>query len=467
MATISSAGIGSGLNVESLVTGLMSIERQPLSQLQKQQSSYQSKISAIGTLKSALSSLQTAAKALTPSAGQTATASFSAYKATFADSTIASATTSNSAVAGTYSIDVTSLATNQRLALNTTYAAGARALTFGADSSRTLTISLASGSTSTINLDSSQNTLAAVRDAINNANAGASATIVTDTTGKQNLLLTATTGGTANKVTLGGTATFVDPANYVDENNPGTPIAAGSAFTQTQAATDAVVKIQGVSIATSGNTIANALDGINLTVSKTGSTTLTVSRDTSDLKDKLNTFVTAYNNLNSSIKSLGAYDATTKTAAVLNGDTSLRTIQSQVRAALTGTPASLSSNAYKTLSSLGISFQSDGSLTVDSTKFDKAANTDFSAVATAIGAYGSALKTTTTDLLGTGGVISSRTDGLTASTKSISKQIDALNNRLTIIEQTYRAQFTALDTTMASMNTTSTYLTQQLALLSK
>lgn len=461
MATISSAGIGSGLNVESLVTGLMSIERQPLTQLQTQQSSYQSKISAIGSLKSALASLQTAAKALTPTTGQSATASFSAYKATFADTTIASATTSNSAVAGTYSIDVTSLATNQRLALNTTYSSGATALDFGTDSSRTLTLSLASGSTSTITLDSSQNTLAAVRDAINNANAGASATIVTDTSGKQNLLLTATTGGTANTVTLGGTATFIDPAN------PGTPIAASSAFTQTQGASDAVVKIQGVSIATNGNTISNAIDGIDLTVNKTGSTTLTVTRDTSDLKSKLNAFVTAYNNLNSSIKSLGAYDATTKTAAVLNGDSSLRSVQSQVRAALTSVPSGLSGNTYQTLSSMGVSFQSDGSLQVDNTKFDKAASTDFSAVANAIGAYGTALKTTTTNLLGTTGVIASRTDGLNASVKSIGKQIDALNNRLTIIEQTYRAQFTALDTTMTSMNTTSTYLTQQLARLSQ
>lgn len=465
MATLSSAGIGSGLNVESIVTGLMNVERQPLSQLQTQQSSYQSKISAIGTLKSALSSLQSAASALTPTVLQTPTAAFSTFKASVADSTIASATASSSAVAGTYSIDVQSLATNQRLALSKTYDPGARALTFGSDTSRTLTIQVGSGTASTITLDSSQYTLAAVRDAINNANAGASATIVTDTSGKQNLLLTATNGGTANKVTLGGTATFVDPANYSSETSPGTPIAAGSAFAETQAATDAVVKIQGVSIATNGNTISNALDGVDLTVNKVGSTTLTVTRDTSSLKDKLNAFVTAYNNLNSSIKSLGAYDPTTKTGAVLNGDSSLRSIQSQVRSALTSIPSSLSSNTYQTLSSLGVSFQSDGSLQVDSTKFDKAASSDFSAVANAISAYGSALKTSTTNLLGTGGVISSRTNGLNASVTNIGKQIDALNRRLTIIEQTYRAQFTALDTTMASMNTTSTYLTQQLAKL--
>ncbi|MCA0188939.1 MAG: flagellar hook-associated protein, partial [Proteobacteria bacterium] len=140
MATLSSAGIGSGLNVESIVTGLMSIERQPLSKLQSQQSSYQSKISALGTIKSNLSSLQAAAKALTPAIGQSATASFSAYKASLADSSIGTASTTSSAVAGSYSVEVTALATNQRLALGPTYAADAQVLDFGSDSSRTLSI---------------------------------------------------------------------------------------------------------------------------------------------------------------------------------------------------------------------------------------------------------------------------------------------------------------------------------------
>lgn len=458
MASLSSAGIGSGLNVESIITGLMTIEKQPLTQLQSQQSSYQSKISALGTLKSALSALQTAAKALTPATAQSATAAFSAYKASLADSTIGTVSAGSSAVAGTYSVEVTTLATNQRLALGKTYAPGDAVLDFGSDSTRSLTITKGSDSVN-ITLESGQNTLAGVRDAINEAEAGVNATIVTDTNGKQNLLLTATTGGTAAAVSLSGTATFIDP------DAPGSPIAAASAFTQTQAATDAVVKIQGVSIATSGNKITDAVDGITLELTKTGSTTLTVSRDNTDLKSKLDSFVSAYNSLNSSLKSLGAYNATTKTSAILNGDTSLRTIQSQIRAAITETPDSLSGNAIKTLSDMGVSFQADGSLKVDSTKFDKAASTNFSAVATAIGTYGSAVKTTTTNMLGTDGVIASRTNGLNSSIKSIDKRIDSLNARLKTIETTYRAQFTALDTTMTSMSTTSSYLTQQLSIL--
>ena len=463
MATISSAGVGSGLNVESLVSSLMSVEKQPLTTLQTRQSSYQSKISALGTIKSAVATLQTAAKALTPATGSTAAASFSAYKATIADATIASATTSNTAVAGTYAIDVASLATNQRLALGKTYSAGDPVIDFGSASSATLTVTKGTGSsatTSTITLDSSANSLAGVRDAINKADAGVSASIVTDTSGKQNLLLTATTGGTASAVSIGGTANFIDPAAA------GSPVAASSAFNETLAAADAVVKIQGVSIATKGNTITDAVDGVTLNLTKVGSTSLTVTRDNADLKSKLDTFVNAYNSLNASLKSLTAYNTTTKTAAVLNGESSLRSLQGALRTTLSTPPSELSGATMKTLTDIGISFQSDGTLKIDSTKFDKAASTNFSATAAVIGAYGSAVKDTTTSILASNGVIASRTDGLNSTIKSIGNQIDAFETRLTAIEKTYRAKFTALDQSMASMTTTSSYLSQQLTMLS-
>ena len=459
MTTISSAGVGSGLNIESIVTALMSVEKQPLNNLEKRQNTYESKISALGTLKGALSALQTAAKALTPASAQSATAAFSGFKATLADSTIATATTTSAAVAGTYSVDVGALATNQRLALGKTYDAGAAVLDFGTDTSRTLTLTKG-GTAVDITLDTSQNTLAGVRDAINKASAGVNATIITDASGKQNLLLSATDGGTANAVSVSGTAAFIDPAN------PSTPIAAASAFNQTQAATDASVKIQGISIATTGNKITDAIDGVTLELTKTGTTNLTVTRDNTDLKGKLETFVNAYNSLNSSIKSLGAYNSATKTAAALNGDSTLRSVQGQIRTALTSVPADLASNPLKTLSDIGISFQSDGTLKLDSTKFEKAASTNFSATANAIGAFGSAIKTTTTGLLASNGVIASRSDGLSSSVKALDRQMQAMENRLTIIEKNYRARFTALDTTMTSMSTTSSYLGQQLTLLS-
>lgn len=460
MASISSAGIGSGLNVESLVTGLMAVEQQPLTRLQTQQSSYQSKISALGTLKSALSSLQAAAKAMTPAIGQSATTALKSYAASFSDSTVASATISGSAVAGNYSLEVKSLIANQSQAFVNSYGAGDTVVA----TPGTLTFTTGSGAsakTTSLTLDSSQTSLSAVRDAINGANAGVSASIVTDSQGKQNLLMTATTAGTPGAVTIGGTAEFADP------NNVGSTIAANAAFKVTQAATDATVMFQGVEItSTTGNTINNAIDGVTLNLTKTGTTTLTVTQDNSSLKSKLDSFISAYNSLNSSIKSLGAYNATTKTGSVLTGDASLRSIQTQVRSAITSIPAGLASNSIKNLSEMGVSFQADGSLSVDSTKFSAAVDKNFDAVATAISGYSSAVQTATTNLLSSRGVISSRTDGLNASINSISKQIDTLNTRLTAIEKRYRSQFTALDSTIASMNSTSSFLTQQLKSLS-
>jgi flagellar hook-associated protein 2 len=222
MTTISSAGVGSGLNIESIVTALMSVEKQPLNNLEKRQNTYESKISALGTLKGALSSLQTAAKALTPAGAQSATAAFSGFKANLADSTIATASATSAAVAGTYSIEVGALATNQRLALGKTYDAGAAVLDFGTDTSRTLTLTKG-GTAVDITLDTSQNTLAGVRDAINKASAGVNATIITDASGKQNLLLSATDGGTANAVSISGTAAFIDPANPGRRSRPPAP----------------------------------------------------------------------------------------------------------------------------------------------------------------------------------------------------------------------------------------------------
>ncbi|MCE1186574.1 MAG: flagellar filament capping protein FliD [Rhodocyclales bacterium] len=417
MATLSSAGIGSGLNVESLISGLMQIERQPLTSLQTQQSTAQSKISALGTIKSNLASLQNAAKALTPTTLQTATSALSNYTAALTDTTIGSASATSSAVPGTYSIEVTALANEQRYQLGKSYASTDAVIDFGGASTKTL--SFTKGSTTVnVTLDTTQNTLGGIRDAINKAGTGLNATVVTGTDGKQNLLLSAATGGTANTVSIGGTAQFID------SSNPSSPIAASSAFNQTQAATDAVVKVQGVSISTAGNTITGAVDGVTLNLTKTGTTTLTVSRDTSALQTKLQTLVNSYNTLNSS-----------------------------------------TSSSIKQLADIGVSFQTDGSLSLDTAKFSKAATTDFAATASVIAYYSKALKSDATAMLDTNGTLTNRTTGLNSTVKNLGKQIDAMNTRLTRIENNYRSQYTALDKAMSSMSTTSSYLTQQLALL--
>lgn len=463
MASISSLGTGSGLDLESIVSSFMAVEKRSLTALSKREVSYQSTISSLGSLKGALSALQTAASTLTPAVDQTATAKFSAYSANVADSAIVSVATSGSAVAGSYSLEVTALASAQRQALGTTYGATDPVIDFGGNATRTLTLTKGSGPSASsvdITLDSTKNTLGELRDAINKAAAGVSAVIVTGADNKQNLLLTATDTGTANTVALSGNANFVDPGG-------GAAIAASSAFSTTQAATDAAAKINGIAVSASGNTLTTAVDGltINLLKTNTGSpTTITLTRDNSALKNNVNALVQAYNSLNTTMSSLGSYDATTKTAGALNGDSTLRNTQSQVRAVLFGSvPSSLTGAAYQRLSDVGISVGKTGALSVDSTKLQKAIDTNFTAVANVIGAYGSGLKAAADNLLASDGTIASRTEGLNRSVADVSKRRDALNVRLTSIEKHYRAQFTALDSALASMQSTSGYLTQQLA----
>lgn len=462
MASISSLGTGSGLDLEGILTNLMTVEKLPLTALAKREASYQANISALGSLKGALSSLQSAATTLSPGTDQSATAKLAAYSASVADSTIASVTTSSTAVAGSYTLEVTALATAQRQALGTTYGATDAVIDFGSDTTKTLTLTKGSGPTASsvnITLNSTANTLADLRDAINKSAAGVSAVIVTGADNKQNLQLTATDTGTANAVTLSGTASFINPAG-------GASIAAGSAFSVTQPAGDASAKLNGIVVSASGNSLTTAVDGLTINLLKTniGSpTTITLSRDTSALKANLNTLVKAYNDVNSTIASLGGYDATTKVAGALNGDAALRSTQSQVRGVLTNVPSALSGAVYQRLSDIGISVGKTGALSIDSTKLQKAIDTNFTAVANVIGAYGSSLKTVTDNLLATSGTIASRSDGLSRSVADIGKRRDALNVRLTALEKQYRAQFTALDTAVSSMQHTSTYLTQQLA----
>lgn len=456
MATISSAGLGSGLDVNSIVSQLMTVERQPITLLDKKEAALQAQITALGSLKGALSSLQTAAAGLTPATGQSATAKFSTLKASVTDTGIAAAAASSGATTGSYSLEVTALAKAHKL-VSGAYASSATVVGNG-----TLAIDIGSVSagvftaaTSTsITIDSSNHTLAGIRDAINAAGAGVTATIVTGTLGSQ-LIVTSNATGTANLVRLSGIAGL----DYDPATNTGS-------VTQYQAAQNATFKLNGIAGTSSSNTVTGALDGITLTLSgtNTGSpTTLTVTQDTtSSLINGITAFVQAYNGLVKTVKNLGSYDATTKQAGALLGDSALNAVQGKLYALVGATPPGIG-GTYRTLSDLGVRVQDDGTLAFDSSKLQSATSTDFSGVASLVAGYGAAFGSMVDGLIGSHSIIGARTDGINATIKDIDNQRDALNVRMTAIEARYRAQFTALDTMIASMNKTSSFLTQQLA----
>lgn len=475
--TISSLGAGSGLDLNGILSSLMQVEQQPLIALQTKEASYQARISALGTLKGALSSLQTAAQGFIPSTGQTAADKYSVYKASVADTSIASASAGSGAVSGSYSLEVSILAVGHRLtsvgstdaspdnatrlaAMNSSLASGGTlkielgklsGTNYTTDSIRTLEVTVAPGST-----------LEKVRDAINAAatDGRVSATIISGSNGKQ-LVLSSSQTGTANVLRLSSTDGM--------EGFAFDPTATSNALSQAstdggQAVSDAAFKLNGIAATSSTNTVTGALDGVTLALLKTttSATTLTISRDnTSSLTTAINAFVKAYNDAAKSMKDLGYYDASTKQSGALQGDASLRGAQSQVRNLLQTRAGG--NSVYQTLSDIGISLLKDGTLKLDSSKLNKAVDADYNSVVTLVSKIGSTFKSGLEGLVGTAGSIAASTDSTNRIIKDIGKRQEVLSARLTQIEARYRKQFSSLDSVVASMNQTSSWLTKQLA----
>jgi len=462
---ITSTGIGSNLDVDGIITQLMSVEQRPLTGLKAKEAGFQAKISALGSLKGALSALQSAASALIPDTGSSAFDKFSVFKTTITDADIASATASSSAVAGTYSLEVTQLAQQHRIAtatgvsspfdVNNKLLGGGGILTITLDTqgesspTKTTSLNIADGATPE-----------AIRDAINTAKAGVSATVVNGTAGKQ-LVLVSDSVGSDQSIKLTGIAGLSYDGTGGDADE----------FTQLQAAQGSAFILNGIATTATTNTVSTVIDGITLTLTKKSEadkpTTLTVSRDNSSLTAGVSAFVKAYNDFNTTANSLGSYNATTKVAGTLNGDSTLRAAQNILRSAIGHAPAGLTDATLQRLSDIGVSLLKDGSLSLDSTKLSKAIGSNLTGVANLVAGYGNAFKIATDGLIGSNGSITTRTEGIQTSIKGLGKQSEAIVTRLKNIEARYRKQFTDLDVMMSNMNQTSTYLTQQLANLPK
>ncbi len=366
---ISSPGIGSGLDINSIVTQLMTLERRPITLLDQKEAGLQAKLSAYGSVQGALANLQTAVAALAT------TAKFTANTATSADPLVLAASASSVADAGSYTIDVTTLAKAHSIAsstafTNTTSNLGSGTLTieFGSYSGGVFTLNPDKGATS-ITIDPTQNTLASVRDKINAAGAGVSANIVNDGTGYR-LVLTSKDTGTANALRI---TTVDDDLSNTDNTglsqiNFDASTGGSSNTTQTVAALDASFAVNGLPITKSSNTVSDAIHGVTLNLLKaSSSTTLTVGRDTNGIQSAVQSFVKAYNDTHKALADMSAYNATTKQAGPLQGDATIRTAQSALRNILNGA-LNTSGGGYSTLSDIGVTFQKDGTLTVNSTK---------------------------------------------------------------------------------------------------
>ena len=448
MAASSLYQIGSGLDIPTIVANLVAADRKPVAdRINTAGTKASSQLSALGTIKSGMTNLQTALKTLTDSVDK------QSYKATVADGAGFSANATTGANPGNYSVEVVRLAERQKLT-STAYASdavvgdGTLTIGFGDDDKEPLTITVKEGSK-----------LSDVAAAINKAagGKGVTASVVTADDG-QHLVLSAADTGTDGAMTVaasggnGGLAALAYPAG----GNGG--------LTQTVAAQDALVRVDGFERTSSSNSIADLIPGVPLTLNKAAEGSkfnLSVSADNSSVKSNLTAFITAYNAVNTVLKSSSAYNADTQTASALTGDAMVRGLQQQLRGQV--------SSSVGELKALGVSIATDGSLSLDAGKFDSAIAKDPEAVDKLFGTDGTVGKglngLLTSNLDSANGSITLRTNSLNAQIKDLTDQLDALDKRMEEASTRYTAKFTAMDTLVAQMQSTSDYLTQQLGSL--
>lgn len=378
MASIVSSTGASGLPIDSLVTAQMQAEQQPITDIKTKISSYNTKLSAYSTLKSGLSTFQTAVDKLATAA------KFNAQSVTASDATSISATANGTAVLGNYSVSVTQLATSQKLASPAYSSAtdivgtGKLTISFG-------TYTAANGGTPasftanadksdiTIDITSSNNTLAGIRDAINAKNASVSASIVNDGTGNR-LVITSKDTGEVNSLKI---SVADDDGNNTDTGGLSAlaydPLASSNNMTQMTAAKNALLTVDGMSISKASNTVSDVIQGVTLTLKSvtSASNTLSVGTDTDTIQSSVQSFVDAYNALNTSMRNLTKFVSAGSTSnGALLGDSTARNIMVKLKSMLSA--SSPTATTYKTLSDIGVSMGSDGSLSLDSTKLQKA-----------------------------------------------------------------------------------------------
>lgn len=376
MASISSTGLGSGLDVNGLVAQLVAAEGKPVQvRLDRQEALLQAKLSAVGSLKGSLSGFQSALASLKT------VDRFTRRSAGVSDATVLGATASASAAAGSYAVEVTQLAQSHRLAsgayATTTEAIGTGTLTFRFGTTvydpdtdaYTSFAPNADRSVATVTIDAGSSSLSGIRDAINAAGIGVAASIVHDGSGYR-LVLSSSDPGAANSleiVTTGDLSAF-------EFNSSATNL------TQTAAARDAIVKIDGLTVTRASNTVSDAIAGVTLDLKKTnGGTpvTLTVAHDKGAVKGAVDDFVKAYNGFVKTLNKLTSYDAETRQAGALLGDGMVRNIASRLRQRIGQAIPGLA-GPMRALADIGVKTDSvTGTLSVDGAKLDGALGANF------------------------------------------------------------------------------------------
>ncbi|MCE7522636.1 flagellar filament capping protein FliD [Alloalcanivorax xenomutans] len=443
MASIASLGVGSGLDLNGLLEQLESAERQKLTPITNQAASYQAKISAFGTLESALDKFRDAAEALgEEDSFRSVATSQTGESVTF--------TTGTDVALGSFDINVTQRARAYSIA---TQGVADKGADLGAGS---VSIDLANGESLEVTLSEDKSSLKDLRDAINDQNKGVQASIVNDGSGTPyRLVMTSAKTGTEEAISgvsfSGGlgSALSLDGASEVTARN--------AEFT-----------INGIAMQSQSNKVEDAIQGVTLNLVEEGESSLDITRDTDAIKKAVNEFVSAFNNLKESIGSLTSFNSETGESGELIGNSTVRRIESELRGVLS---AGVDEGEYRVLADLGVSLQRDGTLKVNDEDLDEAISNNLEGVSRffvgrdendgIIGKLDSALE----DMLEDDGMIDRVTEGFQTSIDSLSKRYDRMEQSIAATVERYRTQFQKLDSMVAQMNATSSYLTQQFDML--
>ncbi|WP_299730431.1 flagellar filament capping protein FliD [uncultured Endozoicomonas sp.] len=440
------SGLYSGLDVNSMVNALVNAERAPIeSRLNRNEQSYTLELTAVGQLKSSLSSFQSSLQRLN------SIDNFSQRAASISDESVITASVNNNAVAGSYTFTVDQLASRHQLASE------------GVAESETIGTGTASftvnGETFSVALASGDDTLTGLRDAINNAenNATIKAAIINDN-GQQRLMLNSLESGTDNAVSMdlsgltGGTVSL-------------------GTFTELQPAQNASIRFgsgaSAITISSSDNTLEEVIDGVTLNLKAVSALpiTLDISQDKGSVSSAIQSFADTWNSLKSTFSDLTGYNGVS--AGTLNGDAQTRLLESQLRRELSNLFGE-SGDPFRSLGDLGLETTQTGDLTVNSSKLDAALSENFDALADIFaGEDGlmTRLEERLTPYLENGGSIAQREDRLTESLSDIGDDRLDLEARLVRTQSFYQQQFLAMENLLASLSGTSQWLTNNLASL--
>lgn len=448
---ITAAGIGSGLNIAELVSGLVAAEGGPAeNRLVRKELGIQSNLSAYGNLSSALAQFRETAQALQNESD------FMRRRAVSSNTDLFTATADKNAVSGTYGIQVDQLAQASRVRTDG-FNSGSEIVGTGS-----LEINVGANSFN-LTIDETNNTLAGIRDAINTAegNLGVAATII-NVDGGSRLILSSSTTGAGNDISI--TATD-------DDLGDGFDLTRLQNLTTTQAAQDAIFFVDGQQVTRSSNAISDVIDGITFDLKKADPDTvgtLTISQDNNATKSRVEAFVEAYNTLNDTMKQLSKFNAETGDAGPLLGDSVLRSVQNQIRQTISQSVGGFNGD---TLAEIGVTTNKDtGGLQLDTARLDTVLAADFSKVANIFASengVANRLDTLIDRYIGSDGIISNRSSGLQNRLDSIDDDRIRLDARLASLEARYTAQFTAMDILVSQLQGIGDFLTQQLANLPK